>query len=189
MKINKLTFLFCMVSLYTATGCWYSDDSYQDNIFLEVPDLIEVEGNETNFTAGETLWVLGSVSRYLPTEESPALLDVFKTTRSETFRYRIELRRQTDSGNYEYINLTEEDFVIDTGDIDSFYSPFVLAVLNETEDTYESRIGIVLQDPGVYELDINFLEASNPERSEFRVSVATNIANANEYWYEFTVAE
>ena len=191
MKIKKLMIVMLVyssiVSVTVSCGKFYPENY----IYLEIPDLVEVEDGKILFTVGETLWMETATSRYLPMlEEAPHLLDVFETTGEEKLHHTISIYRKGDDGFYSrYSNISAENVNAEVGETEDRGSSLrVESFLNEAEDAYESRVGIVLTEPGEYALRGSKMYTSFGAIT-FTVSIETTILNANEAGYEFTVME
>jgi len=168
-------------------GC-FSQDDLGRNIFLEVNDAIIFENNRS-YILGDTIYVDVKFSRYLDETNQANKLDIFKSSGSEAFRYDFRLNKfSTLSNDFQRISISPEFIFAEKGTLDDFNS--FRATLNPENDLYESRIGIILGETGIFRLELNFVAFSsdNFSRDNVFIDIRNRFTQEN-MDFEFVVAE
>jgi len=140
-------------------GCYSRDDDYFDKIVrLSISDAV-VFDNQENYNVGDTLIFELRFSRYLDEAGFSNKLDVFETSNSEEFGYSFGISKFSDfSNNFESVNIDEE-FILGTRSANYSYFGYgysnanMAALLNENQEEYISKVGIVLVETGRFQLD------------------------------------
>ncbi len=141
-----------MIALIFSASCSYYDDIdlYSRNKIINVPNLIHIE-TYNQYHLNDTLFVNVSFSRYLPEEGYPDLLDVHKTTLSDTFSYGCGLYKKTAYDNWAYYDVTGS-LIVTKG---VFYYDDLASLYNPNTKNYELRFGIPLKEIGEFKLILN----------------------------------
>ncbi len=186
-KIGLVIFSILMV------GCFSSDDEgFGRNIQVKVSDAFVVENNK-NYTVGDTIFFDQKFSRYVEEEGFSNLLDVFETTNDEAFGYSFGLEKFSEfSNNYTSVFIDEQFIIATKVDIDFYYygGYGVAAILNDTQDAYESRVGIILPEAGEYRLNLENVYFSNGyDNDVIHLDITHRFSEASTVDVEFSVTE
>ena len=190
--IYKIALVFLGVFMI---GCFSSDDSiYENNIQVEVLDAFLVD-NKQNYSVGDTIYFDQKFSRYVKEEGYSDLLDIYETTNDTAFGYSFELEQYSEfSDSYRSVFIQEEFLLVNNIDLDyySYYGTEVTAVLNDAQDAYESRVGIILPETGVYRLNfenIYFRNGYGYDNEVIHLDILHRFSDSATVALDFTVTE
>jgi RNA binding exosome subunit len=184
-KLIKSVVVLLGIFLIGCTSQEFDENRY---IRLEIQDALTVE-NSQSFFVGDTIYFEANFSRYLEEEGYDNLLDIYESTDSETFAYGFELNKFSEQSNgFGSITIAPEFLVAEKGTIDEFYR--VEATLNQNQDTYESRIGLILAEAGTFELDFSFLDfySTSYDADKVQIQIEHIFSDAIDK-FEFEVTE
>ncbi len=186
-----------LISLFTGilmVGCYSRDDSFERTVRLQIQDAITLDNKET-YSVGDTIFFEVRFSRYLKEEGFSSLLDVYETTDEKQFLYSFGLSKYSDFSNrYESVVIDPELILGSRFDNSnswgSFLSGDMVVELNDTQDFYESRVGIVLVETGDFQLNLDFLTfGTNYFNDEVQLAIEHSFSNDSPLNTEFTVVE
>ncbi|MFS4468799.1 hypothetical protein [Maribacter sp. 2210JD10-5] len=171
-------------------ACFSGDDGITNRfIELRLTDALTFE-NEGNYVVGDTIFIELNFSRYLEEEGFTNLLDVYESTNAKSFGYSFRLEKFSELGN-SYIGTTiDGQFLFaEKGRIGPFET--IDVVLNDAEDTYESRIGIILAETGNFRFNFDFLSifSQNVDFDKVNIEIQHLFNTAVPEDFEFTVNE
>lgn len=135
-------------------GCYSNDDSYYGaTIYVSTKDAFTFPVNN-EFTVGDTLIIEQRFSRYLEEEGYAELLDVYESTESEEFGFNFQMEQYSEfSQDYNWLFL-DSQFILGKRLNAGYQADAIALTLNEEEDAYESRMGIVLSESGRFRLNL-----------------------------------
>ena len=168
-------------------GC-YSDDDYQF-VQLRIQDSLSLE-NEKNYVVGDTIFFELNFSRYLDEDGFSNKLDVFETTGALSFHYPMVLEKFSPQANGDTQIIVANNLIVEEKGrlVDDFNT--LSALLNEEQDLYESRIGIILAETGNFRFSFDFFTLY-PESNGDRIglSITHNFTSINVEDFEFEVTQ
>ena len=193
----RYTYIGCFLLSLLMAGCFSNDDDSAINyIDLQVEDVF-VFDDQTEYVVGDTIFFSQKFSRYIKEEGYNELLDIFETTKDNQFAYSFNVKKFSDFSNT-YVNVSiDPEYIITSGESPTdyfFYNDYVtVAKLNEAEDAYESRVGVVLQEIGSFQLDLSFVYFRNGFDYNNKESVDLDIrhrfTSPNDAYKKFEVVE
>ncbi|MEZ4837625.1 hypothetical protein [Flavobacterium sp.] len=190
MKALHYTFLFALVIL--SLSCSKEDEEFYNAVYTTIPGLVTIE-TESNYEVNDILWLnTNSFSRYLSEPNQTTLLDVYRTTNSQTFSFLYRLEKQVD-GEWENVSVGN-NFIENKGEMTIGNYITGIALYNNSNESYEFRGGLVLTEPGQYRIGFfsgfngsNFdIISESANRSTF-LTIATTAVNTVNGFYTFTV--
>ncbi len=180
----------CLLLTILLYSC-YSDD-YNDNssITLELEDAFVLE-NQENYVIGDTIFVNLSFSRYLDEEGYSNLLDIYESTGTERFNYDLELEKYSAiSNDYVRVSISSEYVFAEKGEYIAGTYGQVTALLNLDQDEYESRVGIILAEPGTFRFNFDYTYiAAEYEYDKIYLGLNHRFTDAKEEDFIFVVSE
>lgn len=184
--------ILCIILVFSLVflGC-YSDDDGDSFRFiqLEIEDAITLE-NESNYVVGDTIFFELKFSRYLEERGFSNLLDIYETTDSDEFSYSFGvLKFSSFTNNFDRIAIDSDFIFIEKGiGFDGFSG--TAAVLNQEQNEYESRVGLILQEAGNFRFDFEFITLF-PEfvQGKVNLDIQHRFTTAQPEDFEFTVTE
>ena len=185
--MGKIFATVLVVTCFVFLGC-YSDDDGSRYIRLSIEDAL-VFDNEENYVVGDTIFVDLNFSRYLPEEGYDNLLDIYESSGSESFYYNYGLSKFSELSNgFRTVAIDSSFLFAEKGNIDGYRGADV--VLNANQTQYESRIGLILAESGIFRFDFDFLNiySNNYSRDHVQIEIQ-NIFSTTQTNFEFTVAE
>jgi hypothetical protein len=179
----------CLLLTILLYSC-YSDD-YNDNssITLELEDAFVLE-NQDNYVVGDTIFVNLNFSRYLDEEGYSNLLDIYESTGAERFNYDLELEKYSAiSNNYVRVSISSEYVFAEKGEYTETNGQ-VTALLNPDQDVYESRVGIIMAEPGTFKFNFDYVNIiADYEYNKIFLQIYHEFTDANEEDFIFVVSE
>lgn len=144
-------------------SCYHDDDYslYSSNFAIE--NAVTIENNK-EYVVGDTIYFELKFSRYIKEEGYTELLDVYETTGDEEFVYEFDFYELTDTfeGYSRSINIDPKYIITEEINLDYYsYGNMVSAKLNESQDAYESRVGVVLIEEGSFSFSFDHLILHN----------------------------
>lgn len=132
-------------------GCYSGNDDYK-LVSLRIQDAFAIE-NEGNYVVGDTIFFELNFSRYLPEPGYSNLLDIYESTDAIDFNYGFDLRKFSSlSNDYVYVAIDPSFVFAEKGKVFESFNQGT-ATLNEDQDRYESRVGIILVETGDFRFD------------------------------------
>lgn len=164
MNFSK-AFLIVVVCILLTSCYSRDDDDYYSPIVLEIEDALIFENNK-NYIVGDTIFFELNFSRYLKEVGYSNLLDIYETTGNEEFLYSFDVRKfSTLSNRFDRVNIDAQFLIAEKGNV-YWETNNVGSVLNQSLDLYESKVGIILAEPGDYELDLKDIYISGEYQSD-----------------------
>lgn len=143
-----------MATMLMAADCSNKDSEFYNDVYINVPELVDVEQQAT-FNTGDIIWVnTNNFSRFVNEQGQTSQLDVYKTSggaRSFTFSYLLE--KENASGNWDLIPV---DNLVESDKGNTFGGDFVLAQAIYDGNQYQYRGGIRLQSAGHYRISFGY---------------------------------
>ena len=181
---------FCVLLV----GCLSrEDDSFNRSVSLDILDAFTFQ-NEKEYAVGDTIYFELSFSRYLPEDGYPNLLDIYETTDEEQFGYSFSFEKfsEQESG-FRAVNIDPQFIIAEKNDItNNFYFSDLgtIATLNDAKDTYESRVGIILKEAGVFRFDFENTYFNTPYNyNKVQLGIWHGISDREAVDFEFSVIE
>ncbi|ESU28178.1 hypothetical protein FLJC2902T_15230 [Flavobacterium limnosediminis JC2902] len=175
-------FVIAVFGLLSLISC-NSDDEFYNAAYVSVPDLITID-TPASYSVGDNVSFHTDFSRYLPEDGFTDPLDIYKTSKAESFGFAYRLEKETAPDVW--------TSVFDNGDEFSVAE----AVYQTATQTYKCDIATPLNSAGNYRLGFGEsytgyqstdLISRNPE-NETSVRITTNANNTNgQGYYYFTV--
>jgi hypothetical protein len=163
-------FLIILASLFL-NSCDTNDNTFYNDVFATVPNLVQVDVPVTGFNVNDHLYVNCSVDRFLDEANQANPLDIRATTgNAATLNFSYVLEKKISATEWETIDFSaNSNVVIVNGSYES--GSFVLgkAAYNATLEKYEYRIGLPLQTAGDYRLSFGY-NSSSANQIELRSS-------------------
>ncbi len=194
MKTIKYFFFVAMATLLMAADCSNKDSEFYNDVFVTVPDLIDVN---SFVREGQTISINDSIPRFLPTQNMSNLLDIYKTTGGATkLIFSYELEKENTDGTWDFIEFTSENVTTVVGE--SEIGSFVVGsfVFNPSTNYYRYNASIQTLNPGNYRFSfgynsfatnlIEFRSESIGNNLSVNIESPTAVLNGTGY-YKFTV--
>lgn len=195
--MKKLQYLFygAMATILMAADCSNKDSEFYNDVYINAPELVDVEQQGT-FNTGDIIWVnTNNFSRFLNEQGQSTPVDVYKTSGGAvTFTFSYLLEKENTSGAWDLIpvdNLVQSDLG------NTFGGDFVLAqaIYDAASQQYEYRGGIRLQTAGRYRLSFgynngvtsNVVLTSDSINNNLFVNISSYCSDVASGYYYFTV--
>ncbi len=150
-----------LATVLMAADCSNKDSEFYNDVFVKVPNLVEIE-TQSNYFVNDILWINSdSFSRYLAQPNTTKILDTYKTTGgalSYNFTYVLEKQVAGD----EWIEVALGSNLINQKGISTEDEGFVNGTCkyNETTKNYDFKSGIKLTQSGTYRLSFGYNSTS-----------------------------
>jgi hypothetical protein len=185
---SPLKYSLIIVAFFVMISCNNADDEFYNSVFIEVPNLIQVE-TQSAYAVDDILWInTNQFSRFLnEAGQSPQALDVFLSTGAENFKFAYYLERQNGS-EWEMYNLNG-NLIFDLGGAVNLNGITGFPLLNST-DFYEYRNGIRLTQSGNYRLTfygsfrgqgVDLISENAADRTYMIITTTVQGINGNTY--------
>jgi hypothetical protein len=185
---------YLLISVFLVLiGCNNADDEFYNSIFIEVPNLIEVE-TQSSYAVDDVLWI--NTNSFLRTLNEPGqleLLDIFATTEADFFKFSYYLEKQNGS-NWELVDPTG-NLVNNLGTAVILNGITGFSTLNRPINSiYEFRNGIKLTQTGNYRLTffssfrgqgVDIISENDPNKTY--MIITTTVVGINGNTYSFSV--
>lgn len=192
--MNSIYKLSIVVSCLVLVGCLSrEDDSFSRSVSLDIQDAFTFQ-NEMEYAVGDTIYFELRFSRYLPEEGYPNLLDIYETTDAEEFGYSFGFEKFSEQENgFRVINIDPQFIIAEESNTDDFYfysNIGTVAKLNAAQDMYESRVGIILKEDGLFRFDFENTYFNSPYNyDKVQVGIWHEISDSDAVDFEFNVIE
>lgn len=185
--MKKLAILSLVIGCVLLSACNYDDDGRY--LSLEIQDALIFENNQ-NYVVGDTIFFELNFSRYLDETGFSNKLDVFESSGAETFRYGFGLNKFSElSGGFSHVEVSNDFILAEKGEVLEGMS-VAIAQLNQNQVEYESRIGIVLVESGLFELPFQNLFVTSYNYSDDKIQIELVHSYSGEIPnFQFTVSE
>ncbi len=190
--MKKSILFYILLLLPILNSCSKEDEEFFNAVYTTIPGLVTIEA-QPSFAVNDIIWLnTNTFSRYLTEPNQTTPLDVYKTTKSETFSFLYRLEKQV-NGEWENVAIGT-NFIENKGEMSIGNYITGIAFYNEVTEAYEYRGGIILTQPGQYRIGFfsgfngfNFdIISESANRSTF-LTIATTAFNAPNGFYTFTV--
>ncbi|MGX7666553.1 hypothetical protein [Flavobacterium pedocola] len=181
MKTIRL-FLLTVLGIVSLTSC-KSDDDFYNAVYLDVADLITID-TPPSYTTGDNLEFHTDFSRYLPEANQANLLDIYRTSGAESFRFAYRLEKKDANNNWNNVLGANDEYSV------------AEAVYQSGTMTYKCDVAVPLTTTGQYRLSFGEsytgaatteLISRNPsDKTLVLISTNANALDAFGY-YQFTV--
>lgn len=151
--MKKTVLILLMCPLLFAMQCEPDDEPCGNLVELEKKDLITVENLQAEYNLNDVLWLNSTVDRNQ--QSTSATFDLFEF--DDELAFYIELKKASVYNPNNYLYLNEQTTVVDLGR--AVENNFILTKDN---NTFKSRIGIKLLEPGNYSLTIYNIGSYKP---------------------------
>jgi hypothetical protein len=168
-------------------SCNNADDEFYNSVFIEVPNLIQVE-TQSNYAVDDILWInTNEFASVLSEVGQTEPLNIFLTTGADTFKFAYFIERQNGS-EWEIYNVNG-NLVNDLGGAVILNGITGFPLLNSTI-FYEYRNGIRLNQTGNYRLTfyssfrsqgVDLISENAPERTYMIITTTVNGITGNTY--------
>jgi len=160
MKTLQYLFFGAMATLLMAADCSNKDSEFYNDVFISVPNLVDIEEGDNVYAVGDPVLVSSNFSKIVNEQGQDTELDIFRTSggaTSFTFSYLIEKDNGTE---WEPVNIGESDVIQLNGNSKTF-GDFLLAqaVFNTAAQSYEYSGGITMNAAGDYRLRFTYNNA------------------------------
>ncbi|MFS4492465.1 hypothetical protein [Maribacter sp. 2308TA10-17] len=189
-KIRVGVTVFCLLLV----GCFSNDDGgFGRTVSLNIQDAISME-NLKQYNVGDTIFFDLRFSRYLAEEGFDEPVDIFETTKAEHFSFSFDFQKFSELENrFSPINIDEEFVVAEKRDLDTFYyyGGYGTSVgLNEAQDSYETTVGIILVEDGLFRFDFDNIYIQSPyDFEQVQISIYHSFSVDGRLDTEFEVLE
>lgn len=190
MKNNIVTLKsYLLISVFLILiGCNNADDEFYNSVFIEVPNLIEVE-TQSSYAVDDVLWInTNSFSKLLTEPGQSQPLDVFLSTGADTFKFAYYLEKQNGS-NWELVDPTG-NLVNNLGTAVILNGITGFSTLNNSNNIYEFRNGIRFTQTGNYRLTfftsfrgqgVDIISENAPNKTYMIITTTVQGINGNTY--------
>jgi hypothetical protein len=168
-------------------SCNNADDEFYNSVFIEVPNLIQVE-TQPNYAVDDILWInTNEFASVLSEAGQTESLNIFLTTGADTFKFAYFIERQNGS-EWEMYNVNG-NLVNDLGGAVILNGVTGFPLLNST-DFYEYRNGIRLTQSGNYRLTfygsfrgqgVDLISENAADRTYMIITTTVNGITGNTY--------
>lgn len=168
-------------------SCNNADDEFYNSVFIEVPNLIQVE-TQANYAVDDILWINTNEFASVMSEAGQTEpLNIFLTTGADTFKFAYFIERQNGS-EWEMYNVNG-NLVNDFGGAVILNGITGFPLLNSA-NFYEYRNGIRLNQTGNYRLTfyssfrsqgVDLISENAPERTYMIITTTVNGITGNTY--------
>ena len=159
--MKKIILILTLIALNCFTACDTNDNTFYNDVFVNVPDLVRVEVPLTGYHVNDKIYVSCSVDRLLGVPGQTNLLDVRETTgNASAINFTYLLERRISPTEWELVNIAPSAIDVTAGTIvnGSFY--LASATFNGATDSYNFRAGIPLLTAGEYRLSFGYNSTS-----------------------------
>lgn len=195
--MKKLQYLFygAMATMLMAADCSNKDSEFYNDVYINVPELVDVE-EQASYNTGDVIWVnTNNFSRFVNEQGQANPLDVYKTSGgARTFTFSYLLEKQNASGQWDLVPV---DHLVVTDLGNTVGGDFVLAqaIYDGELRKYEYRGGITLQTAGNYRLSFgynnslssNVVLTSDSIDNNLFVNINSFCSDVSSGYYSFTV--
>lgn len=193
MKNRVDTFKSCfLISIFLVlVGCNNADDEFYNSVFIEVPNLIEVE-TQSSYAVNDILWINTNNFTMLlnePGQTQP--LDIKRTTGADSFKFAYYLERQNGS-DWEYFDPTS-NLISNLGSAVNLNGITAFSTLNDNNQIYEFRNGIRFTEAGNYRLTfyssfrgqggVDIISENAPDRTYMIITTTITGITGNSYTF------
>ncbi|MRI01947.1 hypothetical protein GH721_15495 [Kriegella sp. EG-1] len=194
--MNIMYKLILVVICFTFIGCFSYDDNGFEDIRLTIEDSFIFE-NTRDYKVGDTVIFELKFSRYMEEEGYINLLDLYETTNEKQFGYSFGVSKYSDfSKRFESLTIDPQFLIAQQSDSFNYYSYHnhnTIAILNEAQDAYISKVGIIMVENGRFKLDFENVYLVNGNRSfiddKIHISIKHSLINHTASDFEFNVIE
>ena len=181
-KIKQIIIGFTILFAFQATTCEEDEPYAKKNI--TVPNLIKIE-TLNNYNVNDVLYIDASFSRFLPEEGYSTLLDIYRTSTSNIFRFELYLeKKQTDDT---WLRVENSNAILLKGEYFGNNGEG-LTILNATNNVYEFKVGFPLQTTGDFRLKVSKGFYQVVQTDKISLNITTTVPELNdEGFYSFTV--
>jgi len=175
-----------IAAFFIMISCNNADDEFYNSVFIEVPNLIQVE-TQTNFEVDDVLWInTNAFARVLNELGQTENLDVFLTTGAESFKFAYFIEKQNGT-EWEMYNLSG-NLINDKGSAVILNGITGFPTINN--NLYEFRNGIKLNQTGNYRLTfyssfrsqgVDLISENAPDRTYMIITTTVNGITGNTY--------
>lgn len=142
-------------------GCDTNDNTFYNDVFVNVPDLVTIEAPLTGYHAGDKIYVSSTINGLLAVPGQANLLDLRASTgNADKFYFSYVLEKQISGNDWEVINVDPSAIDLTAGSIEggSFY--YAGATYSAITGNYSFRAGIPLVAAGNYRLSFGYNSTS-----------------------------
>lgn len=191
--MRKIKYIALIIVALFVSNCDTNDDGFYNNVFADVPYLVNIDVHPSTYNVGEKLYVNANFSRYL--DENGRTLDIFKTTGATEFTFSYVIEKQV-SSIWEVVSVADSQLDIVVGNAQNGSYVYGICAYNTTNETYKYRVGFPLLSTGTYRLSYGYNSDSDNSVELRSLSPTTRLIlninslvtglDANGY-YNFTV--
>lgn len=181
MKTIKL-FVIAFLGTLSLISC-NGDDEFYNSAYVSVPDLITVD-TPGNYSVGDNISFHTDFSRYLQEDGFTELLDIYKTSKAESFEFAYRIEKETAPNVWTSIFNNADEYSVAEAFYQSETMTYKCDVATPLNSTGNYRLGFGESYTGKQSTD---LLSKNPE-NETSVIITTNATNTDNLgYYYFTV--
>lgn len=160
MKTLRYFFFIALASLLMASDCSNDDTEFYNDVFIDVPNLVEIE-TQSAYVVGDVVQInTNAMGRYVDEINESNRLDLYRSSggaKSYSFTYILE--KKNSNGEWGIVNpqnllVREKGIAVGTDFV------FAKSVYNASTERYEFRNGIRLEETGEYRLSFGYNSAS-----------------------------
>lgn len=158
----KKIYLFSLIIINLIfTSCDTNDNTFYNDVFVNVPDLVRIETPITNFNVNDKIYINCYIDRLLDVPNQVNLLDVRESTGNATsFNFTYLLEKKINATEWELVNVNPSSIDVTSGSISSGSFYLASANFNPSSDGYEFRAGIPLLSSGNYRISFGYNSTS-----------------------------
>lgn len=181
MKTIKL-YLIALLGILSLVSC-RSDDEFYNAVYVSAPNLIIVDV-PASYSVGDNVSFHTNFSRYLAEDGLTTLLDIYKTSKAESFGFAYRLEKETAPNVWTSVLLNEDNYSV------------AEAVYQIGSMTYKCDKFIALNTTGSYRLSFgesytgkqytDLLSRNPSNETAVRITTNATATDASGYYY-FTV--
>ncbi|NMH29019.1 hypothetical protein [Flavobacterium silvaticum] len=172
-----IKYLFATSLVLSLFSCDDEDGFYNEK-YVDTTQLVTIDG-DSEFHAGENLYVGSSIPRYISEPGFSDLLDIYGTTGGATaFTFSYILEKQDIDGEWIFVDFTDVSIDVQEGSAENGSFILAHAEYSQTTDEYNYYGGIPLASAGEYRLSFG-VNSDSTNEVEFRSESSGNNINLN----------
>jgi hypothetical protein len=172
-KTQKL--LILIFSTLFLSSCDTNDNTFYNDVFATVPNLVQVDVPVLSFQINDRLYVNCTVDRLLNEANQTNPLDIRETTgNAASLNFSYTLEKKINATEWQAIDFTANSNVdIVYGGYESGSFILAKATYNTSLEKYQYRVGLPLQTAGQYRLSFGY-NSSSTDAIELRSESLNN---------------
>ncbi|MGW9686884.1 hypothetical protein [Flagellimonas sp. 2504JD1-5] len=145
-----LSYSVCFLYVMCMSLCGCPPDDYEEHVEYEaiIPNVVQIEGEKTDFIQGDTLFLAVEVPKVVSAEGE--LIDLQDDLRVQSCHFTLKLSKMGSFANPAVLSLSENEFVVLDGDayLDDYDNSRIYCSAMFNNESFVFRFGILLKEKG-----------------------------------------